>query len=70
MTHLVFPLRILHNQCFQISHGITVVPREIENNGYAKFWGVNKVNYMVYVKMVNTLLVSELLISLSTSVGR
>ena len=69
MTHLDFPLRILHNQCFQILQGITVVPREIENNGYAKFWVVNKVN-MVYVKMVNTLLVSELLISLSTSVGR
>ena len=30
--HLVFPLRILHNQCFQILQGITVVPREIENN--------------------------------------
>ena len=50
MTHLVFPLRILHNQCFQILQGITVVRREIEkieieNNGYAKFWGVNKVNY-------------------------
>ena len=39
MTHLVFPLRILHNQCFQIRQGITVVPREIENNGYVKFWG-------------------------------
>ena len=25
--------------------GITVVPREIEDEGYAKFWGVNKVNY-------------------------
>ena len=69
MTQPVFPLRILHNQCFQILQGITVVPREIENNGYAKFWGVNKV-IMVYVKMMNTLLVSELLISLSTSVGR
>ena len=44
MTHLVFPLRILHNQCFQILQGITVVPREIENNGYAKR-GVNKENY-------------------------
>ena len=40
-----FPLRILHNHCFQILQGITVVPREIENNGYAKFWGVNKVHY-------------------------
>ena len=45
IKHLVFPLRILHNQCFQILQGITVVPREIENNGYAKFWGVNKVHY-------------------------
>ena len=43
--HLVSRLRILHNQCFQILQGITVVPREIENNGYEKFWGVNKVHY-------------------------
>ena len=33
------PLRILHNYCFQFLQGITVVPREIENNGYAKCWG-------------------------------
>ena len=47
MTYLVFPLRILHNHCFQILQGIfnTVVPREIKNNGDAKFWGVNKVLY-------------------------
>jgi len=32
-------LRILHNYCFQFLQGITVVPREIENNGYAKCWG-------------------------------
>ena len=48
--HLVFPLRILYNHCFQILQGITVVTREIENNGYAKFFfflgrGVNKVHY-------------------------
>ena len=24
---------------------IAFVPREIKNNGYAKFWGVNKVHY-------------------------
>ena len=49
---LVFPLRILHNHCFQILQGITVVPREIESNGYAKFFfrgggggGLNKVQY-------------------------
>ena len=48
--HLVFPLRILYNHCFQILQGITVVTREIENNGYARFFGgggggVNKVHY-------------------------
>ena len=43
--HLVFPLTILHNQSFQVLQSITVVPRELENNGYAKFWGVNKVHY-------------------------
>ena len=35
--------------------GITVVPREIEDNGYAKFWGRGKLGSMVYVKMVNSL---------------
>ena len=48
--YLVFPLRILYNHCFQILQGITVGTREIENNGYAKFFfffggGVNKVHY-------------------------
>ena len=33
MMHLVF----------QFFLGITVAPRQIEDNGYAKFWGVNKV---------------------------
>ena len=42
--HLVNP-KILHNYCFQFLLGITVVPREIEDNGYVKFWGVNKVQY-------------------------
>ena len=38
--HLVFPLRILHNHCFQILQGIfnTVVPREIKNNAYTIFF--------------------------------
>ena len=51
--HLVYP-KILHNHCFQIIQCITVVPREIENNGYAKFFvvvvgggGVNRVHYGV-----------------------
>ena len=30
---------ILHNCCFQFLLSITVVPREIEDNGYASFWG-------------------------------
>ena len=35
---------LLNEPLFPILLGITVVPREIENNGYAKFWGVNKVH--------------------------
>jgi len=35
--------KILHSHCFQFFLGITVIPRE--GNGYAKFWGVNKVHY-------------------------
>ena len=43
--HLICPPKILHNLCFSFLLGITVVLREIENNAYAKFWGVNKVHY-------------------------
>ena len=32
--HRVYP-QILHNHCFQFLLGITVVPREIKNKGYA-----------------------------------
>ena len=39
------PPKILHNHCFRFLLGITVVPREIEENGYAHFWGVHKVHY-------------------------
>ena len=35
----------LHNDSLQFLLGITVVPREIEDNGYAKLWGKNKVHY-------------------------
>ena len=28
----------LRNHCFQFLLGITVIPSEIENNGYVKFW--------------------------------
>ena len=40
-----FPAKILHNLCFYFFLGITAVPREIEDNAYAKFWGANKVHY-------------------------
>ena len=36
----------------QFLSGITVVPREFEDNGYAKFWELRKVHYGP-VKMVN-----------------
>ena len=43
--YLVCPPKIFHNHCFQFLQGIRVVPRDIEDNGYAKFWGVNKVHH-------------------------
>ena len=33
------PSKVLHNLRFSFLPGITAVPREIENNAYAKFWG-------------------------------
>ena len=41
------PLQILHNLsgCFSFLVDITAVPREIENNAYAKFWGEKKAHY-------------------------
>ena len=33
------PLKFLPNHCFQFLLGITVVPRQIQGNDYAKFWG-------------------------------
>ena len=39
------PPRILHTHSFQFLLGITVVPREIQDNDYAKFGGLNKVHY-------------------------
>ena len=44
--HLVYPPQeSLHDHCSQFLLGITVVPREIQDNGYEKFGGggVNKV---------------------------
>ena len=46
--HLIYPpppkkkkkrkKKKLHDPCFQFLLGITVVPREIQDNGYAKFF--------------------------------
>jgi len=46
MIHLVCPPKNLPNLCFLFPLGITVVPRETEDNTYAKFWGANKVYYV------------------------
>ena len=35
----------MHNLYFSFLLGITAIPREIENNVYAKFWGAHKVHY-------------------------
>ena len=45
--------QIFHNHCFQFLLGITVVPREIEGKGYAKFWGGKQSALQSNVKMVN-----------------
>ena len=43
------------NHYFQFLLGITVVPREIKVNGYAKFREVNKVHYGLYKKRITNL---------------
>ena len=37
---LVFP-----NHCYQFHWGSTIVPKEIEKNAYARFWGANRAHY-------------------------
>jgi len=41
----LFAPKILHNLCFPFLLGIKVVPKETEDNAYAKFWGSSKVYY-------------------------
>ena len=50
------PPRLLHIHCFQFLLGITVVPREIEDNGFASFGRVNTRCIKAYVKMVSLFL--------------
>ena len=50
ITTINLPHKILDNHCFQFLLGITVVLREIEDNGHAFFFlgwggGINKVHY-------------------------
>ena len=39
------PKKKLRHRWFSFLLGITAVPREIENNAYAKFWGASKVHF-------------------------
>ena len=39
------PTKILHNHCLRFLLGRLKYSGEIENNGYAKFWGVNEMYY-------------------------
>ena len=45
IMHLICPPKFCIIFVFHFSLGITAVPREIENNAYAKFWGAKKVHY-------------------------
>jgi len=42
------------NLCFSFFLGITALPRGIENNAYAKFWGANKAHYAVRTQLLKT----------------
>ena len=44
IIHLVCP-QILHNHSFQFLLGITIFPREIEDNDYENLGGLNKLHY-------------------------
>ena len=49
--HMICPPKFCLTFVFSFLLGITAVPREIENNAYAKFWGANKVHYVENVDM-------------------
>ena len=61
MMHVVPPppkKDILLDHCLQFLQGTTVIPREIEDNRYAKFWMYSS-GIMICVKMVNFLIDSN-----------
>ena len=41
---VICPLEFCITFVFSFLLGITAIPREIENNAYAKFWGASKVH--------------------------
>ena len=45
IMHLIYPPKNLHNLCFSFLLGITAVPREIENNAYAKFLACENIRF-------------------------
>ena len=46
IIHLVYPqMSCIYKLCFQFHSGFTILPRELENNTYAKFLGENNVYY-------------------------
>ena len=51
--HLHQKKKQIHDYCFQFLLGITVIPREIEDNAYANVWGINKV-HIDFVKKMNS----------------
>ena len=55
IMHLICPRKFCLTFVFSFLLGITAVPREIENNAYAKFGGggANKVRYVENVEMAN-----------------
>ena len=49
IIHLYYPARLLHNRCLQFLLGRKNVPREVENNAYADFWGAKEVYYGIWI---------------------
>ena len=45
IIRFVYPPKILHNHSLRFLLKRLWYPGEIRNNGYVKFWGVNKVHY-------------------------
>ena len=45
IIHLYYPPKLLHNHCLQFLLGHENVPREVENNAYADFWGIKEMYY-------------------------